>query len=179
LTKAHGCATATSEFMSCCGGTAGWSTISGSIDCTARMVWASGSNVPLACQAANRQRQPAGARPKGRAGRYRRRPMRDRSPGRHRMAGRRERGKGGGDDAAAGSAGAVAPVFVPRAGSAHNSVVAASMAAAMIVASIGPSRSSKAATVRCHCDRAGPNATRIVSSRSNRMARGNFMRSST
>ena len=42
------------------------------------------------------------------------RPMRDRSPGRHRMAGRRERGKGGGDDAAAGSAGAVAPVFVPR-----------------------------------------------------------------
>src|SRR6202023_4130946 len=29
---------------------------------------------------------------------------------------------------------------------------------------------------RCHCDCAGPNATRIVSSRSNRIARGNFMR---
>jgi hypothetical protein len=29
--------------------------------------------------------------------------------------------------------------------------------------------------VRCHCDCAGPNATRIVSSRSNRIARGNFV----
>jgi hypothetical protein len=55
--------------------------------------------------------------------------------------------------------------YLCRAGSAHNSVVAASMTAAMIVASIGPSRSAKAAIVRCHCDRAGPNATRIVSSR--------------
>jgi hypothetical protein len=33
---------------------------------------------------------------------------------RHRMAGHRERGKGGCDDAAARGAGAVAPVFVPR-----------------------------------------------------------------
>jgi hypothetical protein len=41
--------------------------------------------------------------------------------------------------------------------------------------SIGPSRSAKAVMVRRHCDRAGPNAMRIVSSRSNRMPRGNFM----
>ena len=34
--------------------------------------------------------------------------------GRHRVAGRRERGKGGRDDAAARGPGAVAPVFVPR-----------------------------------------------------------------
>ena len=33
---------------------------------------------------------------------------------RHRMAGHRERGKGGRDDAATRGAGAVAPVFVPR-----------------------------------------------------------------
>jgi hypothetical protein len=34
--------------------------------------------------------------------------------GRHRMAGRRQRGKGGRDDAAARGTGAVAPEFVPR-----------------------------------------------------------------
>jgi len=70
--------------------------------------------------------------------------------------------------------------YLCSAGSAHNSVEAASIAAAMTVASIaaamtvasiGPSRSAKAATVRCHCDCAGPNVMRIVSSRSNRMAR--------
>jgi hypothetical protein len=62
-----------------------------------------------------------------------------------------------------------------RAGSTYNSVEAASIAAAMTVASIGPSWSAKEAMVRCHYDCAGPNETRIVSSRSNRIARGNFM----
>ena len=66
--------------------------------------------------------------------------------------------------------------YLCRAGSAQNSVEAAWIAAAMAFASIGPSRSAKEAMVRCHCDCAGPNATRIVSSRSNRMARGSFMR---
>jgi hypothetical protein len=65
--------------------------------------------------------------------------------------------------------------YLSRAGSARNSVEAASIAAAMTVASIGPSWSAKAAMVRCHCHCAGPNATRIVSSRSNRIACGNFM----
>jgi hypothetical protein len=41
----------------------------------------------------------------------------------------------------------------------------------MTLASIGPSWSAKAAIVRCHCDCAGPNATTIVSSRSNRDSR--------
>jgi hypothetical protein len=65
--------------------------------------------------------------------------------------------------------------YLSRAGSARNSVEAASIAPAMTVASIGSSWPAKAAMVRCHCDCAGPNATRIVSSRSNRIARGNFM----
>ena len=52
---------------------------------------------------------------------------------------------------------------------------AASIAAAITVAAIGLSWSAKAAMVRCHCDCAGPNATRIVSSRWNRIARGNFI----
>jgi hypothetical protein len=39
-----------------------------------------------------------------------------------------------------------------RAGSAHSSLEAASIAAAMTVASIGPSWSAKAAMVRCHCE---------------------------
>jgi hypothetical protein len=89
------------------------------------------------------------------------------------MAGHRKRGKGGRDDAAARWR-----QYLSRAGSARNSVKAASIAAAMTVASIGPSWSAKAAMVRCHCDCAGPPATRIVSSRSNRIARGNFMRPS-
>ena len=54
--------------------------------------------------------------------------------------------------------------YLCRAGSAHNSVEAAWIALAMTVASIGPSRSAKAEMVRCHCDCAGPNAIRIVSS---------------
>jgi hypothetical protein len=53
--------------------------------------------------------------------------------------------------------------YLCRAGSAHNSVVAASIAAAMTVVSIGPSWPAKAGMVRCHCDCACPNATRIVS----------------
>jgi hypothetical protein len=94
--------------------------------------------------------------------------------GQHRMAGHATAAK-----AVATMRRRAAPVrwrqYLSRAGSAHNSVEAASIAPAMTVASIGPSWSAKAAMVRCHCDCAGPNATRIVSSRSNRIARGNFM----
>jgi hypothetical protein len=50
--------------------------------------------------------------------------------------------------------------YLCRAGSAHNSVEAASIVAAMTVASIGPSWSEGGYWVRRHCDRAGPNATR-------------------
>jgi hypothetical protein len=53
------------------------------------------------------------------------------------MAGRRERCKGGRDDTATRRTGAVAPVFVSRR-IGHNSVEAASIAAARTVASIGP-----------------------------------------
>src|SRR5690349_5413841 len=45
----------------------------------------------------------------------------------------------------------------------------------MTLASIGPNWSAKAAMARCHCDRVGPNATRMVSSRSNRIARVKFI----
>ena len=55
--------------------------------------------------------------------------------------------------------------------------VPSSITAAMTVASIGPRWSAKEAMVRCHCYCAGPNATRIVSSRSNRIARGSFIAS--
>jgi hypothetical protein len=92
------------------------------------------------------------------------------------MAGCRESVKGGRDDAVARVHDPVRQ-YLCRAGSAHNSVEAVWIAAAIVVASIGPSQSANAMIVRCHCYCAGPNVMRIVSSRSNNMARGNFMRS--